>query len=148
MIDLQTVLEMWEKDSLIDQTHLDQSSVEIVKVHSKYLRFLALSKLQRKKQEMSQNILLKNKWLYYNGKMTAIEMDKRGWDYDPFDGLKVLKGDMDHYYNSDIDIQKTEEKATYHKILVETLQEIIDTLRWRQQHIKNIIEWKKFESGG
>lgn len=148
MLDLQTVLEMWEKDSQIDQSHLDQSTVEIVKVHSKYLRLLSLVKLQRKKQEISQKVLLKDKWLYYNGKMSSFDMDAKGWDYDPFNGLKVLKGDMEYYYNADIDIQKTEEKAAYYKTLQETLQEIIDTLRWRQGHIKNIIEWKKFESGG
>jgi len=92
--------------------------------------------------------LLKDKWLYYNGKMSQEEIESRGWDYDPFEGLKVMKGDMDYYYDSDKDIQKSEEKITYYKTLVETLQEIVETLRWRHQTIGNIIKWKQFENGG
>ena len=97
---------------------------------------------------MNQKSLLKDKWLYYNGKMSQDEIESRGWDYDPFDGLKVMKGDMDYYYDSDKDIQKTEEKIAYFKTLVETLQEIVETLRWRHQTIGNIIRWKQFEAGG
>lgn len=148
MLDLSNIIEMWEKDSQIDSNHLDQSSIDIAKIHSKYLKLLSLSKLQLKKVEMNQKVLLKDKWLYYNGKMTGEEIEEKGWEYDPFNGLKVIKSEMDYYYNSDIDIQKSEEKITYYKTLVETLQEIMDTLKWRQQHIRNIIEWKKFESGG
>jgi hypothetical protein len=55
---------------------------------------------------------------------------------------------MDHYYDSDKEIQQSEEKITYFKTLVETLQEIVETLRWRHQTIGNIIKWKQFEAGG
>ncbi|NDH06682.1 hypothetical protein EBX93_12305 [bacterium] len=34
-----------------------------------------------------------------------------------------------------------------HETLVETLQEILDSVKWRHSHIKNMIEWKKFTSG-
>ena len=97
---------------------------------------------------MNQKSLLKDKWLYYNGKMSQEEIESRNWDYDPFNGLKVMKGDMDHYYDSDKEIQQSEEKITYFKTLVETLQEIVETLRWRHQTIGNIIKWKQFEAGG
>ena len=80
--------------------------------------------------------------------MSKEEIDEKGWDYDPFKGLKVMKTDMNYYYDSDIDIQKSEEKIAYHKTIVETLQEIVETLRWRHQSISNIIKWKQFESGG
>lgn len=148
MLNLENILESWEKDSQLDQNHLDSSSVDAVKLHAKYLKYLSVAKLQLKRQEMFQKTLLKDKWLYYNGKMTLDEMEKRGWDYDPFSGLKVMKGEMDYYYNSDIDIQTSEEKISYYKTIVESLQEIIDTLRWRHQVISNIIKWKQFESGG
>ena len=70
-----------------------------------------------------------------------------GWDPDPFNGLKVMKGDMDYYYDSDPEIQKSEEKIQYYKTLVETLNEIVSNLNWRHQTIGNIIKWKQFESG-
>jgi len=148
LLDIENVLSEWQKDCVINQNQLDQSSVDTAKLHAKYLQWLSVSKLQLKKSQMNQKTLLKDKWLYYNGKMSQEEIELRGWDYDPFDGLKVMKGDMDHYYDSDNDIQKSEERITYYKTLVETLQEIVETLRWRHQTIGNIIKWKQFEAGG
>jgi butyrate kinase len=54
---------------------------------------------------------------------------------------------MDYYYDSDKEIQESELKIQYYKNMVETLQEIVDNLKWRHQTIKNMIEWKKFETG-
>ena len=49
---------------------------------------------------------------------------------------------MEHYYNSDPEIQKSEEKIEYYKTVIETLSEIINNLNWRHQTIGNIIKWK------
>jgi hypothetical protein len=148
LLDIEKILLEWQSDSVINDNKLDQTSVNTAKLHAKYLQWLSLAKLQLKKAQINQKSLLKDKWLYYNGKMSQDQIESRGWDYDPFDGLKVMKGDMDYYYNSDKDIQKTEEKIAYFKTLVETLQEIVETLRWRHQTIGNIIRWKQFEAGG
>jgi len=101
-----------------------------------------------KKKELAQKRLLKKKWLWYNGKMTKEEMDNLNWSYTPLNGLKVLKGDMDYYYDSDPDIQKSIESITYYKIMVDTIKEIIDHIKWRSQNIKNVIEFRKFTEGG
>jgi hypothetical protein len=148
MIDLKNVLSMWAQDCIIDEMNLDEASRQTPMLHAKYLELYSLAKLQLKKAEMSQKSLLKEKWLYYNGKMTQEDISERGWEFDPFDGLKVLKGDMDYYYDSDKDIQASEEKITYWKTVVETLHDIIDNLKWRHQNISNIIRWRQFESGG
>jgi len=148
MLNIENILTEWQNDSVINDNKLDQTSVDTAKLHAKYLQWLSVAKLQYKKSQMNQKVLLKDKWLYYNGKMSQEEIESRGWDYDPFEGLKVMKGDMDYYYDSDKDIQKSEEKITYYKTLVETLQEIVETLRWRHQTIGNIIKWKQFENGG
>lgn len=147
-MNLENILESWEKDSYIDENHLDRSSIETAKLHSKYLQLLSIAKLQLKKTEIAQKTLLKDKWLYYNGKMPQDDIESRGWNFDPFEGLKVMKGEMDYYYNSDKDIQKSEEKIAYYKTMIETLQEIVETLRWRHQTIGNVIKWKQFQSGG
>lgn len=147
MLKLEDILTEWQKDSEINQSRLDQASVDTAKLHAKYLQWLSVAKLQLKRQQMNQKTLLKDKWRWYNGKMSQEEMDTKGWAYDPFDGLKVMKGDMDYYYDSDPEIQKSEEKITYYKTIVETLTEIVDALKWRHTHIGNIIKWKQFESG-
>ena len=100
-----------------------------------------------KRAEFKQKTLLKQKWLYYNGKMTEEEIKETGWKLDPFDGMKILKGEMEYYYDADPEIQKSEEKIQYYKTIIDTLTEIINNLNWRHQTISNMIRWKQFESG-
>ena len=147
MIDMNQILDMWTEDCRINNNKLDESSAQSPVLHAKYLRLLSEAKLTLKKIERDQKLLLKDKWLYYNGKMDQKQLDDKGWDPDPFDGLRVMKGDMDHYYNSDAEIQKSEEKVEYWKTLISTLQEIVDNVKWRHQTIGNIIRWKQFEAG-
>lgn len=148
MINIEQILEMWGKDAAIDEFKLDTATVDTSKMHAKYLEMLTVSKLQLKRKESELRVLLKDKWLYYNGKMTKEEIDQRGWSYDPFNGLsKPLKGEMDFYYDSDADIIAANQKVEYLKTIIDTLEEIISTLRWRHQSIKNMIDWRKFESG-
>jgi|TARA_R100000030_G_scaffold3831_1_gene2766 c-di-GMP-related signal transduction protein len=147
-MNLESVLEMWKKDSEIPQYNLDETSRQTPTLHAKYMEFMSIARLQLKKAEMEQKTLLKKKWLYYNGKMTQEQIEKEGWEFDPFEGLKVLKGEMDYYYDADSDIQKSEEKITYYKTYIETLTEIINVLKWRHSTIKNIIDWRRFEAGG
>lgn len=147
MMDLQSVLNEWEKDCAIDDMKLDEASRESPKLHAKYLSLLSNYKLMLKRAEFKQKDLLKDKWLYYNGKMDEDTLRKKGWNPDPFDGLKILKGELEYYYESDPEIQKSEEKIQYYKTIIDTLEEIIENIKWRHQNIKNIIEWKKFQSG-
>jgi|TARA_B100001939_G_scaffold133126_2_gene115672 hypothetical protein len=147
MNNLQEILEMWKKDSAIDEMNLDESSRNSAKLHSKYLELLSVNRIKLKKAELDFKVLLKDKWLHYNGKLSKEELDEKGWNYDPLNGLTVLKGDMDYYYDSDPLIQQAQTKIEYLKELTDVLREIIDNIKWRHQTIKNMIEWRKFTSG-
>jgi len=148
MLKLDDLLEMWKKDSQIDEMNLDGASIQSAKLHSKYLEILAVTKLQLKKKEMDFKVLLKDKWLWYNGKMTKKEQDERGWGYDPLNGLKLLKSDMEHFYDSDPHIQTAQAQIDYFKTIIDTLEEIMNNIRWRHSNIKNAIDWRRFTSGG
>jgi c-di-GMP-related signal transduction protein len=147
MIDLNTVLSMWEEDCKINDMKLDDASRETPNLHAKYLRMLTEAKLNLKRAEFKQKTLLKDKWLYYNGKMSQEELEEKGWNPDPFNGLKVMKGEMEYYYDSDPEIQKSEELIEYWKTVKDTLTDIIDNIKWRHQTIRNMISWRQFESG-
>ena len=86
-------------------------------------------------------------WLWYNGKLSKAQIDELGWSYDPLDGLKILKGEMDYYYDSDIHIQEAQARIELLKVQIDTLKEILENIKWRHQTIKNMIEWRKFTSG-
>lgn len=148
MLNLEDVLKMWAKDSEIDDIRLDEASKKTASLHAKYLEMLSVTKLQLKRRDMDFKVLLKNKWLWYNGKMTKDQIDELGWEYDALNGLKILKGEMDYYYDADPHIQEAQAKIDYLKTLIETLEEIINNIRWRHSTIKNMIDWRKFESGG
>ena len=147
MNNLQEILEMWKKDSVIDEMNLDEASRDSAKLHGKYLELLSVNRMKLKKAELEFKVLLKDKWLHLNGKMSKEDMDSKGWDYNPLGGLTVLKGDMDYYYDSDPIIQEHQAKMHYLQELCDTLKEILDNVKWRHQTIKNMIEWRKFTSG-
>lgn len=148
MLKLDDILEMWKKDSEIDEMNLDEASRQSARLHSKYLELLSITKLRLNKQELNFKTLLKDKWLWYNGKMSKAEIDQRGWEYDPTNGLKLLKGDMDKFYDSDPHIQEAQAKIEYTKTILNTLEEIMNNIRWRHSNIKNMIDWRRFTSGG
>lgn len=144
---IEDILEMWNKDCIIDDHNLDTATIDCAKMHGKYLEIYTNTKLLKKKLASDMQNLLKDKWLWYNGKMSKAEMNERGWSYDPLNGLKVMKGDMDHFYNTDKDIQKLQAKIDYNNTVLETVEEIMNNIRWRHTNIKNIIEWKRFTTG-
>jgi hypothetical protein len=146
-MNLENVLEMWKKDNVIDEMALDESSRETAKLHSKYLEIYSVSRLKLKQLELDFKVLLRDKFNHYNGKLTQDELDEKGWDYDPLNGLTVLKSDMDKYYDSDPIIQEMQKRIAYQEELCSTLKEILDSIKWRHQTIKNMIEWRKFTSG-
>jgi len=147
-VNIEEVLKMWKEDSIIDDLKLDDTTIKMARIHSKYLELITIAKIRRKKKDLDYKTLLKNKWLYYNGKLSKEEIDIYKWEYDPFGGLnKPLKGDMNYYYDADTDIQRAQALLEVEKILVETLEEIMNTIRWRHQNIGNIIKWRSFEAG-
>jgi hypothetical protein len=147
MKELNLIHSMWKQDSIIGGK-LDEASHQTPVLHAKYLHLLSEAKMMVKKAEFEQKNLLRDKWLYYNGKMDREQLEHKGWHPDPFDGLKIMKGDMDYYYDSDPEIQQSIEKITYWKTIIDTLNEIMENIKWRHQTISNIIKWKQFESGG
>tara|TARA_B110000503_G_scaffold143576_1_gene245965 strand:+ start:1663 stop:2115 length:453 start_codon:yes stop_codon:yes gene_type:complete len=142
------IIEMWKRDAEIEEMNLDESSRLTPKLHAKYLELLTVSKLQLKRKDMQQKILLRDKWLYYTGVMEKSEMDERGWDYNPFKGArKPLKSDLGYFYDSDPDLQKSQAGIDYIQSTIETLESIMTNITWRHQTIGNMIKWRQFTSG-
>lgn len=148
MLTLEQILDNWKVDCQIDDVELDKSSKDTPKLHAKYIELLSLAKLQKNRKEMEFKKLLKDKFMWYNGKMDKPTMDEKGWDYDPFDGLsKPMKSDMDYFYESDDQIQTLQSQIDYWKNVIDTLSDIVSNITWRHQTIGNMIKWRQFTSG-
>ena len=144
---LSDIQEMWKKDCKIDDIELDASSLQVPVLHAKYSEILANQNLIQIRYENQLKDLQKDKWLWYTGKLSQEEIQEKNWDYDPFNGLTILKSDYDKFFGADKDIQTAVEKLEYCRVVGEYLQDIVSQLTWRHQTIKNIIEWRRYMAG-
>jgi hypothetical protein len=148
MIDLDLLHQEWEKDCEIDEFHLDQASLLLPKLHSKYLQLLNTAKNDLRDAELKHASIIKNRKKWYDGLLSKQEMDYLKWDYDPYDGKLVkTKTQKEEYLKTDEVLLQANHELEKAKNVIETIESMIDNIRWRGQVIKNAIDWKKFEAG-
>lgn len=143
-MDLKQIREMVAQDTPIDETNLDRESLNIPKLHNKYLNILHDEKLILQKYKIELYKLQKLKWEYYNGKMDEETLKTLNWE--PFQ-LRILKQDLDLYLNSDEEIITASSKVCFQEEKVNYLESVIKGLNNRQYHIRDAITWRKFING-
>ena len=144
-MDFDKIKKMSKEDADIDGTELDIESMKLPQLHNKYLNLLQDEKLILRKMISEKNVLYRLKWEYYNGKMDKETLDEHGWE--PFQ-LNILKKDINIYLDSDKELSLVRDRVAYHEIKLEFLEEILKDLNTRHWKIKNVIDWRKFTSGG
>ena len=140
-MDLQTINEMWERDSKIDDVMLDQASLVIPQLHQKYLTLLTEFTLLQKKKTQDLKRLQHTKGLYYSGKAAPEEYEDRPFPY------KVMKSDVPSWIAVDEEINKIELKVEYYNVVLRTLEEILKQVHQMSYNIKNTIQWRTFVGG-
>ena len=95
-MNLEDILKEWESDCEIGH-RLDKASQDTPLLHGKYLNYLTQAKLILKRSEAQQASLLKDKFLWYNGKLPQEDIDRYGWSPDPFPISCVLAGRHELY---------------------------------------------------
>ncbi len=141
MITLDDIKSQWAEDSKIEQDLLDEESIKIPQLHSKYLNYLSDVRLLKIKKEHEYKSLLRDKFEYYTGKAEpSIYQEK------PFD-LKVLKSDLGLYMDSDPELQLLQTRINYYEEIMFFLEKVLQCLNNRGFQIKNSIDWQKFMQG-
>ena len=140
-MNLESINEMWKKDSVIDDIMLDTASYKIPQLHQKYLTLLSEFTLLQKKKQQDLKALQHQKWLYYSGKASPEVYEDKPFHY------KVMKGDINSWVTVDEDIQKVEMKLEYYNVLLRTLEEILKQIHQMSFNIKNMINWRSFTGG-
>jgi hypothetical protein len=143
-MNIERIKEMVEADLKIDGTELGDESIRIPQLHGKYLNIYHDESLLLRKLNADWSVLRKQKWEYYNGKMSQEDLVKLGWE--PF-GHRVLRQDLDTYMDADEDMIRLGGKIDLQKAKVEYLDSVIKGINNRQWVIRNAIEWRKFMSG-
>jgi hypothetical protein len=142
MITLDDIKSQWAEDSKIDRELLDEESLKIPQLHSKYLNYLSDVKLLKIKKDQEYKTLIREKFEYYTGKS-----DPKIYQDNPFD-LKILKQDLALYMDSDGEIQLLQARINYYEELIYFLEKVLSCINNRGFQIKNSIDWQKFMQGG
>lgn len=140
---LDEIMNMWEKDAIIDRLEPGTALLDIPKLHQKYLKELVEHRLASRKVNFDILRTRKLKYEYYSGKMSEEDLKEHGWE--PFQ-LR-LKSDIVSYIDSDKDIITFQERKLYHDEVVLVIESIMKELHSRTFQIRDYILWEKFVNG-
>lgn len=143
-MNIDQIKQLVEQELGIDPTELGDESIRVPKLHAKFMNIYHDETLLLRKYESEWRTLRKQKWEYYNGKMSQEDLKELGWE--PF-GHRILRQDLDIYMDSDPDMSKLNAKMELQKAKVDYLDATIKSINNRQWMIRNAIEWKKLLSG-
>ena len=146
---LKEIKKEWREDAPLDKTKLDDEALKVPYLQSKYLDYLSAARKLIREKEFELETLQHKKKEYYGGYLTKQDMDDMGWDYNPLKGrTKPLKNEMGDFVKVDPDIQKLRKELSELHELKDYLIDIVESVKWRHQHIRNAIDWARFMAGG
>jgi len=143
-MNLEKIEEMWAKDAeaFFDHRELPEllanDSMETPRLHAKYLQFYNQFKLMLSDAEVKHRQMYRDKYEYYSGKAPA-----HVYKENPFD-LKVLKGDLPMYIESDKELCRAKQKIDYLETCISSVDRILKQIDSRGFAIKNTIEIVKY----
>ena len=145
-VNIDDLMEMWSKDSQVDETEPGRELTKISNLHSKYLRILTHHNLICKKLMSDYTIRKKIKWEYYSGDLNNPE-DLEKYNLEPM-MKKVLRQDLQLYIDSDTELNNILLKKIIHQEIVDFCGSVLKELNNRTWQLRSFIEWEKFTSGG
>ena len=141
-MNLENLQDMWRSDSKLDEDLHDNDSLAIPQLHMKYMEFHNKYSLMKKERDIEMKRLIREKWLYYKGKAPSSVYKEM-----PFDLKLTTKEEISMFIEADEDIGKLKYKIEYIDQVLFFLDGVLRMINNRTYHIKNAIEWKKFQSG-
>ena len=142
MINLDTIQEMWTKDSKIDIDNLHTESLNIPILHAKYFDLYNTIVLLRKKAEQQKEhpVMREMNTMVVSG-------DPEVYVKDPFPKKIRDKDTMQKYLDADERLSGVSLKIEYYDTMLKYLEEILKMISNRTYQIKNSIEFMRFNAG-
>lgn len=138
---LEEIMELMDVDSEIRKDQLDEESLRIPKLHSKWLKIFSSEKRITNQLKTQLVQLTKEKDEYYGGKASAEVYKEK-----PFH-LKLLKGDIPKYIQADPDVIRLAAAIDVQEEKVYVIQEYIKQINQRGYAIKAALDFMKWTSG-
>lgn len=143
-MNLDELREAWAVDCNIDTNDLIRAAAISPNLHAKYLDELIQYKLRLTKimNEIIDYRVKRSK--YYRGEMTREELAANGWDQWQY---KTLKQEVDGLIDADPEFQKLATREAYVKTVIYFIESVMQEIKARSFHVKNIQEWQRFRAG-
>jgi|LWDU01.1.fsa_nt_gi hypothetical protein len=125
----------------IDITKLAEESANCPYLYGQYLHVFNELSAKHKFIESEYKILYLQKWRWYQGKSSAEEYkDSRPPE-------KISKGDVSMYIDADEEVVLLKRKMLALEIECKSQEKLLKEIGTRSFHIRNIIEYMKFQEG-
>jgi len=141
-LNLETIQDMWQKDSVMDIDNLHAESLNIPILHAKYFDLYNNILLLRKKAEQQKKNIRHERYEYYSGKS-----DPDVYMENPFPKKIRDKDTMQKYLDADEKLSQINLKVEYYDVLLNYIDNILKMIHNRTYQIKNSIEFMRFQSG-
>ena len=141
---IEDIMEMWTKDSSIDETELATESSNIPVLHNKYPKIFMAERIKlfsaKAELKKKRRVLLE----YYLGELDQEELKELGRDQFY---KKLLKNEVDLYVDSDDALTEHSLRVSVQEEKVNYLEAILRQINNRGFQIKNAIDWNRFITG-
>tara|TARA_A100001201_G_scaffold27676_1_gene30325 strand:+ start:943 stop:1380 length:438 start_codon:yes stop_codon:yes gene_type:complete len=141
-VDLDSIQEMWQKDSEIDRDNLHDESLKIPSLHAKYFDLYNTIFLLRKKAEQQRKNIRHERYEFYSGKA-----DPDVYLENPFPKKIRDKDTMLKYLDADEKLSTVSLKIDYYDTMLTYIESILKMIQNRTYQIKNAIEFMRFNAG-
>ncbi len=142
---LEEIEKAWMEDVEINQVKLQDESLKIPKLHSKYYNILTREKivLYKNKQALEEKEYIFEQ--FFLKTLTQEEIIQYGLV--EYSSKKYMKSDVHKAINTIPEIKKLKEKVGLQNIKIDFLESIIKQINNRNWLIRDVIEIRKFENG-
>lgn len=144
-VSIDELMEMWSKDSVMDNTEPGKELIRVPQLHAKYLRILSHHNLIVKKLMSDYNKVKRIKWEYYSGDLNN-EEDLKQYNLEPL-CKKILRPEIPTYLESDNDLNNILTKKVVHQEIVDFCQSVLKEINNRTWQLRSYMDWEKFIGG-
>jgi hypothetical protein len=142
MKSLDEYIEMWEADSIVDMTRIDEESIKVIPLHSKYMKCLSPERRKLKRLVESRKKLEKKLEGYYNGSIDGKDIGR-----EPNQEIIRTEAAIRRRVESDDEMIKWNLAIIEQDEKVSFLVEVVKEVSKRSFNFRNFIEYTKYIKG-
>lgn len=134
----------WLEDCKINPVDSQNELLRIPTLHAKYLNYLSECRMEVKSLGFKMVQLEKEKREYYSGLMPKEKLEQKGWRQFR---LKITKGELPVFIESDDDVIKLQKRIEYYSEIVDFCDSILKELGNRTWQIREYLTHERYMNG-